>query len=132
MIFKKISAMIAVGAVAASLLMPSASFADGFNAQGWDYVGKSTFTTQSSTVQSSGGNFQFCFSQTSTIVPGTYWLWEDDGDDHQLAGEVTISAGTHPCAVFYGIGGYVDGSNNKAEFLLMKNNSKTATVKFYD
>ncbi|SDW87561.1 hypothetical protein SAMN05444487_10775 [Marininema mesophilum] len=132
MIFKKISAMIAVGAVAVSLLMPSATFADGLNAQGWDYVGKSTFTTQSSTVKSGGGNFQFCFSQTSTIVPGKYGLWEQDGDDYQAAGEVTIRAGANPCAVFNDIGKFVDGSNKRAEFLITKNNSKTATVKFYD
>ncbi|SDW31472.1 hypothetical protein SAMN05444487_102231 [Marininema mesophilum] len=128
MIFKKISAMIAV--VAASLLMPSASFADDYQAQFWDYIGSSTFTDQSSVAKSSGGSFKFTFKSASTAVNGTYWLWEEDPDGFQYVGKVTVKDGGG--GEFYNVGGFVDGSNNRAEFVLTKDNSQQTTVNFYN
>ncbi|CDQ40823.1 MULTISPECIES: hypothetical protein [Virgibacillus] len=96
---------------------------------GWDYVGYSIFFNTTGIAESTGGDFKYCLDAGPS---GWYKLWEDDPVGDDFVGERYLSHGE--CAIFRNIGGFVDGSNNEAEFYVQKihsTNVKSYMI-FYD
>lgn len=81
----------------------------------WDYIGSSIFFNTTGIAESTGGDFKYCLTAGPS---GWYKLWEDDPVGDDFVGERYLSH--DECAIFRNIGGYVDGSNNEAEFYVKK------------
>ncbi|MGW3718464.1 hypothetical protein ACWD8L_15250 [Streptomyces sp. NPDC005133] len=101
---------------------------------GWDYVGTTAFPadgqdySRSGQALSTGGDVQFCISTGSSKFYD-YDLWEyDPSNDDDFVTSVS-GAG---CWIVRGIGGYVDGDNNRAEFYIGTYDSSAVAVKWYD
>ncbi|MEU4996661.1 hypothetical protein [Streptomyces sp. NPDC021622] len=115
---KKLKA-IGVTLFASALVATGSGFAHA--SSGWDYRGASTFKNRDvelhlwfrSYVHSGGGSFMACVDPTSDTY--TYALWEYDKTESRKVSSKRSNGG---CLTFKNIGDYVDGSNNKAEFML--------------
>ncbi|WP_329375647.1 hypothetical protein OG625_40370 (plasmid) [Streptomyces sp. NBC_01351] len=103
---------------------------------GWDYVGASTFRYRDTNlgewftgyVYSTGGNFLACVSSRTSYHK--YSLWERDDTGSRRISTVTSKGG---CLTFKGLDAYVDGANNKAEFMLSTNDPQGGySVTYYD
>ncbi|MWA11353.1 hypothetical protein [Streptomyces sp. BA2] len=103
---------------------------------GWDHVGTSTFKHRdtdlhlwfTSYVHSTGGSFMACVDKTQ--FKETVALWEHDASNSRKVASKTTSGG---CLTFNNIGDYVDGNNNKAEFMVSTTDAEGGgTVLYYD
>src|SRR5690606_656966 len=99
----------------------------------WDYVGSQKFAVQSNEVKSNGGDFKFCSNKANT-----YMLY-DSANNKTKALIGTRNLKKNECAIFRNLNKYVDGSNNKAEFIVVKKligspaiDLLKQTIKFYD
>lgn len=103
----------------------------------WDYIGYSSFSSQSKTFYSGGGNVKILIKQPG-IGPGFTWqykLVEDDPytfDDTVADFRLPNGAGTYE--VTYNVSSFVDGDNKKAELYLKKLTNPTYSVgsEWYD
>ncbi|MFB5661922.1 hypothetical protein [Alteribacillus sp. HJP-4] len=102
----------------------------------WDYVGSSDFKNRdvdlglwfTNYVHSGGGNFMACVDPTKR--QHSYALWEYDPSASKKVAAKTSNGG---CLTFNNIGSYVDGANNKAEFMLSTTNPEGGGgVTFWD
>ncbi|MGG3574082.1 hypothetical protein ABES80_16625 [Bacillus gobiensis] len=134
----KKSKMVVV-AFAVALLVPSSTFASSTFAAGeWDYLGSDVFTNQSKNFKSGGGDFAICLSADSKS--SYYQLFEEDPfnpDDKVGSGLYFKTAGSNDfdaegCHIFRDIGGFVDGTDDQAEFYLAKYSSGNSSVRAWD
>ncbi|GKU78192.1 hypothetical protein [Paenibacillus sp. L3-i20] len=116
----------AANAVGESQVSPKAG--DGV----WNWIGEDQLTrlgpnyyVSAPTVNSTGGDFRVC-----STVHDYYTLYEADSVPNAPDLVWTERTGSNKCAVWRGIGGFVDGDNRKAEFYII--GSKSAYVWFYD
>ena len=100
----------------------------------WDYLGTSTFKSQSKTFYSGGGNLLIHITQPFS---GTWWykLYEDDPIDDDLVSDFKLySSGTY--GVTFDVSGLPDsdGVSGKAELFLNKltNPLDSVTTEWYD
>lgn len=134
-----------VVALVVALLVPSAAFASSMETLGsgeWDYIGYDYFRTQSKNFYSGGGDFMICLDSSSP--KGNYYLFEEDpyARDDKVAGvyfnggsgDNFYKVGNLPhCHIFRDIGGFVDGTNDRAEFYVSRStDTGEALVGAYD
>ncbi|MBH5320270.1 hypothetical protein I6N90_20990 [Paenibacillus sp. GSMTC-2017] len=98
----------------------------------WNWIGEDQLTrlgpnfyVSAPTVNSTGGDFRVC-----STVHDIYTLYEADSVPNPPDYVKRVATGSDKCAVWRGIGGFVDGDNRKAEFYIV--GSKSAYVWFYD
>ncbi|WP_437978308.1 hypothetical protein WMF11_17825 [Sorangium sp. So ce295] len=122
--FKRYCMSLLVSAVALVMTSSTASAGSGE----WDYVGSSSFSYTSAVVKSAGGDFMICLESGPS---GYYSLYEDDSSNaDEYVGYVYLRPGA--CGAFRGIGGFVDGDNDRAEFYVYKSFGGSATMTFWD
>ncbi|MGE7921219.1 hypothetical protein ACQKM9_20105 [Viridibacillus sp. NPDC093762] len=97
----------------------------------WDYLGESTFKTQSSTFNSGGGDLLIYIEQPYGGFGGPKWWYklyeEDPGWDSVVSDfELDNKAGTYE--MIFNVRDWVDGDNNKAELHLSKLYYPTTSV----
>lgn len=113
------------------LVFPTSAFA---GAGEWDYVGSSTFHSQSVVISSGGGNFKAC---NRSNVDAEVKLWESDpglNPDDSVNGGFMVPGQTlyaNDCLI-WDVRDAVDGDNKKAELYLTKQGTSTIKVDFYD
>ncbi|WP_079527890.1 hypothetical protein [Halobacillus hunanensis] len=113
---RKISAALLALTLTVTLFIP---FSSAFASGGWDYVGHSTFREYTGVAESTGGDFMFVLNAGPS---GWYHLWEDDPAVNDYVGKKYLSHGES--AIFRNIGGFVDGSNDEAEFFVKKHHNQ--------
>ncbi|MBP1081874.1 MULTISPECIES: hypothetical protein [Bacillus] len=104
----------------------------------WDLLGGDRFSDESDIWPSGGGDYKICLSSESK--PGYYQLFEEDPynpDDQVKTGVYFKTAGSNDfdsngCHVYKDIGGFVDGTDDQAEFYLKKYSSGESFAWFYD
>ncbi|MDQ1013596.1 hypothetical protein [Streptomyces afghaniensis] len=100
---------------------------------GWDYVGTKNFYPvendwyQTGEIKSTGGDVKACITTASSSYY-YYDLQEMDGAQWDLVDSVR-GAG---CWTWRDIGRWVDGSNNRAEFVIVTNDFNAKRVKWWD
>ncbi|WP_052850167.1 hypothetical protein [Streptomyces avicenniae] len=104
----------------------------------WDYLGSRNFWWSSAGghyrtdhVNSGGGDFQICVAASSNTRQG-YVLREYDPDSADEYVGPTIFLASGDCVVYRGIGGYVDGTNNRAEFYFSTLSSLANSASYWD
>ncbi|GAA3121581.1 hypothetical protein ACFQ0X_27355 [Streptomyces rectiviolaceus] len=129
----------AVGvAFCASVMVAAGSGAANASAApaGWNHVGSSTFKYRDTDQHlwftgyshSTGGSFKACVDRTQ--FKETVALWEHDSSNSRKVASRSTSGG---CLTFNNIGDYVDGANNKAEFMVSTTDAEGGGgVVFYD
>jgi hypothetical protein len=102
----------------------------------WDYLGSSTFYTQSKTFYSGGGDLKIIISQPY-IGPGFKWLYKLEEEDPLLndtvaSFEIPNDGGIYE--VIFNVRSFVDGSDGKAELHLSKLTNPLTSVytEWYD
>ncbi|MFC9601549.1 hypothetical protein ACFTQL_27775 [Peribacillus butanolivorans] len=105
---------------------------------GWDHVGTSKIDRWneigwlSGYAYSTGGDFLVCVEPANNWKM-TYTLWEYDSPSYSKKVGTRTYTGVGCLAPFRGIGAYVDGSNNKAEFFISTTDPEgTGVATFWD
>ncbi|OAS85894.1 MULTISPECIES: hypothetical protein [Metabacillus] len=118
-----------VVALVAALLVPSSTFASG-----WDYLGEESLYSngaESHVYASGGGDYKIC--RDAYVGPAgevKVELWEYDPESYNdYVGARYIGRGK--CGYFYNIGGFVDGGS-QAEFFAKSRTSSTIHLSFWD
>ncbi|MGP4111497.1 hypothetical protein ACTWP5_11330 [Streptomyces sp. 4N509B] len=98
----------------------------------WDHVGTKPFINgitydYTEPVHSAGGDFRACVTTS-----GYYRLREDDTDLDDLVHYDFEYFPAGACRDYLSIGGWVDGSNNRAEFYLERNSVGAGSAVYYD
>jgi len=136
---KKVTVL--AGAVAAGMVTLLAAGPASAGSGEWDFVGVDEFTSQSADFSSGGGDFKVCLQPGSK--EGDYRLMEDDpfnpddlvpapGTVAGLEFDYPYETDSFGCFVYRDIGSYVDGTNGKAEFYLIKWSGGNSTVEAWD
>ncbi|MGW6663531.1 MULTISPECIES: hypothetical protein [Peribacillus] len=121
--------LMSVVALVAALLVPSSTFASG-----WDYLGEETLYSngaESHVYTSTGGDYKIC--RDPYVGPAgklKVELWEYDPDSYNdHVGTRYIERGK--CGYFWGIGNFVDGGN-EAEFFTKSRTDSDLHLIFFD
>jgi hypothetical protein len=96
----------------------------------WDYLGSSTFASQSKVFYSGGGNFKVYIEQPYK-GPGFQWhykLVEDDPDFDDTVKSFELPNEYGYYQVDFSVGSFVDGDNAKAELYMQKLTNPTTSV----
>ncbi|MEC1408960.1 hypothetical protein [Bacillus halotolerans] len=102
----------------------------------WDYLGSSTFKSQSKTFYSGGGDLRILITHPST-GPGFKWsykLVEEDPVMNDTVSSFTLDKSGGTYQLDFDVRGFTDGDNKKAELHLEKltNPLTSVTSKWYD
>ncbi|MDC3416669.1 hypothetical protein [Aquibacillus salsiterrae] len=128
-----------------TVAIPSSVFASGgiqYGAGEWDllYEGGLYLTTDSYEeiqVSSGGGNLEICVFDMSPSNNGNFIVEEQDpsGRDFVAYGYIYPDSSGQDCVVLTDLNSYVDGDNNKAEFVIgfdVNGFNETVTVRIRD